>query len=103
MKPLSSRGTSAAYAEEQAGSRYLEILFVERFLALGKPRNQLLQVSHRGAFRLNVGFEPVASAPSKARLCQPGEETGTESLGQASDTECCVGSGNADGEAYTGR
>ena len=48
-------------------------------------------------------FIQKASAPSKARLCQPGEETGTESLGQASGTECCVGSGNADGEAYTGR
>ena len=51
----------------------------------------------------NVRFRPNASAPSKVRLCQPGEETGTESLGQASGTECCVGSGNADGEAYTGR
>ena len=51
----------------------------------------------------SVVFDPKASAPSKARLCQPGEETGTESLGQASGTECCVGSGNADGEAYTGR
>ena len=52
---------------------------------------------------LRIIFGSFASAPSEARLCQPGEETGTESLGQASDTECCVGSGNADGEAYTGR
>ena len=53
--------------------------------------------------RLTIRKGNKASAPSKARLCQPGEETGTESLGQASGIECCVGSGNADGEAYTER
>ena len=52
---------------------------------------------------LEVVFSPFASAPSFARRCQLGEEPGTEGLGQASGTECCVGSGNADGEAYTGR
>ena len=45
----------------------------------------------------------VASAPSKARLCQPEADSGPESLGQASGTECCVVVGNASGEAYTGR
>jgi hypothetical protein len=46
---------------------------------------------------------PEHSAPSKARRCQPGVEPGPGSLGQAPGTECCVASGNAGGEAYTGR
>ena len=46
---------------------------------------------------------PEHSAPSKARRCQPGEEPGPGSLGQAPGTTCCVAIGNAGGEAYTGR
>jgi len=57
----------------------------------------------RKDFSLSVVFCSVASAPSEARLYQPEEESGTESPGQASGTECCVGSGNDDGEAYTRR
>ena len=51
---------------------------------------------------LNVGNFSVASAPSKARLCQSGVGPDPGSPGQAPGTECCVVSGNAGGEAYTG-
>jgi hypothetical protein len=55
------------------------------------------------AFSLSVVFCSVASAPSEARLYPLEEESSTESPGQASGTECCVGIGNDDGEAYTRR
>src|SRR5262245_40784829 len=46
---------------------------------------------------------PVASAPSKARLCQLGAGPGPGSLGQAPGTKWCVAEGNDGCEAYTGR
>ena len=48
-------------------------------------------------------FGSVASAPSKARLCQLGESPSPGSPGQAPGTECCGSVGNGTVEAYTGR
>ena len=47
-------------------------------------------------------FCSIASAPSKARLCQSGVGPDPGSPGQAPGTECCVVIGDAGGEAYTG-
>jgi hypothetical protein len=62
-----------------------------------------MKALYREAFSLSVVFCSIASAPSEARLCQSEVDSGTESPGQASGTECCVGIGNDDGEAYTRR
>ena len=55
--------------------------------------------------RLSKDFHKcsVASAPSKARLCQSGAGPDPGSPGQAPGPACCVGDGNVYGEAYTGR
>jgi hypothetical protein len=45
----------------------------------------------------------IASAPSKARLCQSGVGPDPGSLGQIPGTAWCVVEGNDNGEAYTGR
>src|SRR5215510_11242937 len=55
----------------------------------------------KGQF-LSVRYFSIPSAPSKARLCQSGVGPAPGSPGQAPGTECCVASGNAGGEAYTG-
>ena len=50
-----------------------------------------------------VVFCTLASAPSKARLCQSGVGPDPGSPGQTPGTACCVVEGNDNGEAYTGR
>jgi hypothetical protein len=58
---------------------------------------------HIGGYRQVHRIYPQAGAPSKARLCQLGEDPSPGSPGQAPGTACCVAVGNGRGEAYTGR
>lgn len=70
------------------------------------PNERLLRVRTtdylQRRYRTGVRNFSDVRAPSQARRCQPGGGPGPGSPGQAPGTECCVVSGNAGGEAYTG-
>jgi hypothetical protein len=61
----------------------------------------VLPMNGMGSLNFPV-FRSIARGPSKARPCQPGGGPGSESPGQAPDTECCMAEGHDRHEAYTG-
>src|SRR5262245_62219974 len=81
----------------EIGLDQVQVVFrVDAFARERDPEKKSLQLCKGSNFS-------ITSAPSKARLCQPGVGPGPGSPGQTPGTACCAVEGNDNGEAYTGR